>query len=50
MKYIFIWLLTIITSKGISFSNMLQMFHDIGNDGYKLDMKKYKEVFGSEGE
>ena len=41
MKYMFIYLATIITSIGMEFINELRYFKELGNHHLKVDLEKY---------
>ncbi len=47
MKYIIIWLLTILINLGMNFGNSLRMFKNAADLGYKIDFDNFKHSFGN---
>lgn len=43
MEFLVIWIASIITSYGISFTNILQVLKKAADDGYRVDFKKMKQ-------
>jgi len=44
MELLFTWLSSTIISYGINIINKLKMFKDIADDGYKINMEKYRNI------
>ena len=44
MKYLVMWLITVMASFGMELSNELRYLKDVADNGYKIDINKLKEL------